>query len=1058
MNGFGVRSVIEAKKDLVAKNGSLGDGNNRLEKDPECAIAHGRFDAGCPTGIGHKAFESPAGLLVEFDAIAPAGFCGIAGGIRHPKNVRRLACAINRRDANGGPDTERPSALGEDEGLDFGPQILANAQSIRHGAIGQDDDKFVPAETHQPIIAPHGTPKDVGNREEQSVAGVVAQRVVDNLEIVEIDVEQRAGTSGPRGEDGLADSEGQSAAVVEFGQRIVVGQVLEILLKLAAFGNVLDGRLGHGQAHIQESGVVGFADVVVGSGLKDFAEVVRAVVARAHENVVVAPEGMASQHPAELQSAHAGELDVEHDQREKRLAQHLSRQFGGLTPMDGMAPPSNHAFQEKPGRAVILDDQHIKGNSARRGRGGQGKWDGRGLGVHLRGIMPAITQNARRKLRKFRFAIENSHLFLPTFGLGSFRVRGRKRLLPMKIRAILLTVLLFVQPSTAKEEIDRGTVAIPQGKGRVFVSWRLLASDPPNAGFHVYRQAGCEVPKKLTAEPLRSATCFEDENVDLSRDHSYFVRRVTGGREDAADPAFVVRAGSKPYLEIPLQIPDSVPMPDGTSCTYTAGDCSVGDLYGDGQLEMVVKWDPSNARDNSQAGRTGCVYLDAYKFDGTRLWRINLGPNIRAGAHYSPFLVYDLDGDGRAEMACKTADGTVDGTGNPIGDKAADWRNPAGYILSGPEFLTVFDGKSGAALSTVPYLPPRHPGTSHPTEKQLKEIWGDGYGNRCDRFLGAVAYLDGNHPSLVMCRGYYTRTVLAAWDFRDRKLALRWIFDSDATSSDRKFRGQGHHSLSVADVDADGRDEIIYGSLVMDDNGRPLYSADFGHGDALHVSDLDPTHPGLEIFGIQERFDDAGMNFRNARTGEVYWKIPSVKAATSGGDKGEGPARGLAIDIDPRYPGAESWAFGAGMTGLYNAQGERIGERWPSSCNFGIWWDGDLQRELLDRNRIKKWNWADASETILLLDKESSSINGTKATPCLSGDLFGDWREEVVWRTNDSRALRIFTTGIPTTHRFVTLLLDRQYRLALAWQNGGYNQPPHPSFDLESLAKKPPEH
>jgi rhamnogalacturonan endolyase len=433
--------------------------------------------------------------------------------------------------------------------------------------------------------------------------------------------------------------------------------------------------------------------------------------------------------------------------------------------------------------------------------------------------------------------------------------------------------------------------------------------------------------------------------------------------------------------------------------------------------------------------------------DGRKLWEINLGKNIREGAHYTQFMVYDLDGDGKAELVCKTADGTIDGTGKVIRDANADHRNPAGYILSGPEFLTVFNGETGAAMSTVKYVPGRHPATENPTVAELKAEWGDGYGNRCDRFLACVAYLDGRHPSVVMCRGYYTRSVLAAWDWQNGKLTSRWVFDT-SDPKNAKFAGQGNHNLTVADVDGDGKDEIVYGAMAVDDDGRGLWSSGLGHGDAQHVSDLDPAHPGLEIFGIQERFDDAGAHMLDARTGKVLWKKPSLEA----GRDGEGPGRGLAADIDPRYPGSECWAFGAGVTGLFDARGNLITKNNPRTCNFAIWWDGDLLRELLDRNTISKWDWRQSRLVPLLTAAECDSNNGTKATPVLSADLFGDWREEVIWRTKDGKALHIYTTTIPTKYRMPSLMEDPQYRLSVAWQNVGYNQPPHPDFRLGEAA------
>lgn len=589
------------------------------------------------------------------------------------------------------------------------------------------------------------------------------------------------------------------------------------------------------------------------------------------------------------------------------------------------------------------------------------------------------------------------------------------------------------------EKLGRGVVALHLGEGKVWISWRLLGSDPKDSAFNVYRTAPGAAPVKLNAEPLTGPTFHIDEKADLSKAVSYGVRPVVGGKEQEPGRPFTLPAGApvRPYLPIPIRTPEG----------YLPGDASAGDLDGDGEYEIVLH-QTKDGRDNSQAGVTGEPLLQAYELDGTLLWTINLGRNIREGAHYTQFMVYDLDGDGRAEVACRTADGTLDGKGKVIGDPRADHRNKEGYVLRGPEFLTIFDGLTGSEQISTRFVPPRHPETDNPTPEQLKALWGDGYGNRCDRFLACIAYLDGERPSLVMCRGYYTRAVLAAWDWRDGRLTSRWVFDSDASEANRAYRGQGNHQVSVADVDGDGRDEIVYGAAVIDDSGTGLYSTVWGHGDAMHVSDLVPDNPGLEVFSIQERFAGEGMNMRDAKTGKPLWLIPSIKAATSGGDKGEGPGRGVSADIDPRFPGAESWAAGAGMDGLYDSKGHRFLEKRPRGfpCNFVVWWDGDWLRELLDRNVISKWNWEKNTCDTLLKAAGCSSCNGTKATPCLSADLLGDWREEVLWKAGDGKELRLYTTTIPTQHRLVTLMHDRQYRLAVAWQNVGYNQPPHPGF------------
>ena len=446
------------------------------------------------------------------------------------------------------------------------------------------------------------------------------------------------------------------------------------------------------------------------------------------------------------------------------------------------------------------------------------------------------------------------------------------------------------KPLRQMERLSRGVVAVNEGGGKVFVGWRMFGTDPENIAFDLYRAAGASKAVKLNGRPISDVTFFIDDKADLTKANTYFVRPVVGKKEQAAGSGFTLKADTpvRQYLSIPLQTPAG----------YTPNDASVGDLDGDGDYEIVLH-QAGRGRDNSQAGMTDPPILQAYKLDGTLLWTINLGKNIREGAHYTQFIVYDLDGDGRAEIACKTADGTIDGKGKVIGDPKADWRAPqgtfadtenpdggprhgdiSGKILSGPEYLTVFDGLTGAALATADYDPPRHPTKRDPTGTELNAIWGDGYGNRSDRFLAAVAYLDGERPSLIMSRGYYTRTVIAAWDFRNKKLTKRWVFDSDSSPENRKFRGQGNHNLSIGDVDGDGRDEIIFGAMAVDDNGKGMYSTGFGHGDALHLSDLDPDRPGLEVFDIQERFDDAGMSFRDARTGEVLWKKPSIKGCS----------------------------------------------------------------------------------------------------------------------------------------------------------------------------------
>lgn len=571
-----------------------------------------------------------------------------------------------------------------------------------------------------------------------------------------------------------------------------------------------------------------------------------------------------------------------------------------------------------------------------------------------------------------------------------------------------------------KETLGRGVVAVSLSETSTFISWRLLVDDPEEVAFNVYRND-----VKLNDEPIVSSTNFMDS--EASSGATYHVVAVLEGVEQ--DTSATIEPWDQNYLDIPLDRPAGGTTPDDVAYTYTPNDASVGDLDGDNEYEIVLKWDPTNSKDNAQSGHTGNAYLDAYELDGTQLWRVDLGVNIRAGAHYTQFMVYDLDGDGKAEIACKTAPGTKDATGAYLSegpaasaDHSQDYRNSDGYILDGPEYFTIFSGETGEELATVDYVPQRG---------NIND-WGDNYGNRGDRFLACVAYLDGTRPSVVMCRGYYTRTVLAAWDWRDGSLTQRWVFDSN--NGYPTYAGQGNHNLSVADVDDDGKDEIIYGACAIDDDGTGLWTTGLGHGDAMHVTDIDPERPGLERWGITENPSTSGSQLLDAQTGEIIWETPP----------GDIP-RGTAADLVADHIGLESWG---GTPNLRSAKNASVGPT-PSSTNHVVWWDGDLLRELLNGTSIRKYN-RDGEDEVLLTAEGCESNNYSKSNPALQADLFGDWREEVIWRTADNNALRIFTTTNVTDYRIVSLMQDHVYRLGIAWQNVAYNQPPHTGFYLGS--------
>lgn len=585
------------------------------------------------------------------------------------------------------------------------------------------------------------------------------------------------------------------------------------------------------------------------------------------------------------------------------------------------------------------------------------------------------------------------------------------------------------------ENMGRGVVAVRRDSASVGVTWRLLPSDGDGVRFNVYKNG-----RKICTTSKNSGTYVVDK-CGVGEAAEYTVEPLTKGKEQAGKSGKYVLKADAPlgYIDIALDRPADGVTPDGQPYGYVANDAAVGDVDGDGEYEIVLKWDPTNSKDNSHEGYTGSTLLDCYRLDGKRLWRIDLGKNIRSGAHYTPFIVYDLDCDGKAEVVVRTSDGTVDGLGKVVGDATKDYRykgdgadeserlNPLykgrtpyrqGRILESRDYVSVFSGQTGACLASVDYIPQRGDPMG----------WGDDRANRSDRFLATVAYLDGKTPSVVMCRGYYTRTVLAAFDWDGKSLSSRWVFDS-SDSGNAAYAGQGDHNLRVGDVDGDGSDEIVYGQCTIDHDGNGLYSTGMGHGDAMHLTQYAPDMPGLQVLGCHENKRD-GTTFRDAKTGEMIWQVKDNS------DVG----RCLAADIDPTNWGVELWSARSG--GIRNVKGDVVDAECRMPMNMAVWWDGDLLRELLDKNVVSKYMWKEKRCVPIAVFEGTEWNNGTKANPCLSADIVGDWREEVLMRTSDNSHLRLYVTDVPTDYRFTTFMSDPVYRIGVASENVGYNQPP----------------
>jgi len=576
------------------------------------------------------------------------------------------------------------------------------------------------------------------------------------------------------------------------------------------------------------------------------------------------------------------------------------------------------------------------------------------------------------------------------------------------------------------ENLDRGVVAV-KVSGGVYVGWRMFGYEydkvnPTNVSYNVYRG-------DAKIANVADSTNYLDASGTTGS--TYAVSAVIGG--DEGELSAPVAAWAQNYLRLPLSPPGS---------GYEANDGSPGDLDGDGQYDIVLKWQPANAQDNSKSGVTDNTYLDGIKLDGKRLWRIDLGPNIRSGAHYTQFSVYDFDGDGKAEIAVKTAPGTRDGTGKYLGmgpaandDDSKLYRNSNGYILSGPEYLTVFEGATGKELATVEFPVPRGTVSS----------WGDDYGNRVDRFNSGVAFVSDTgsgktatgRPSIIMQRGYYTRLTVSALNWRDGALTKVWTFDSNG-SGNAKAAGQGNHSAMTADTDGDGAQEIITGSTTVGSDGKLRCVTGMEHGDSLHVGEL-VVGKGISVFMVHE--GKGGYDVHDGNTCSFYVNV-------QGGDDN---GRGVADDVDPSSPGAEMWS--ATSSALYScADGKVVSSREPPSQNFLIYWDADESREVEDGASIKK-----ASGASVLSASGCSGNNGTKNTPTLTADLLGDWREELVVRESNNTGLRIYTTTDVAKRRIYTLMHDPTYRMQVSFEQASYNQPPHTGFHIGGGMAEPPK-
>jgi rhamnogalacturonan endolyase len=570
------------------------------------------------------------------------------------------------------------------------------------------------------------------------------------------------------------------------------------------------------------------------------------------------------------------------------------------------------------------------------------------------------------------------------------------------------------------ESLDRGVVAFNQGSGKVYVGWRMFGTDPGTIAFNLYRSTGGAAEIKLNTAPITATTDYADSGVDLTKSNAYFVKAVIGGAEQAASAAYTLPANT------PAQQFISIPLRDG-GLNYA--QANVGDLDGDGQYELVVKWSESaNVDPGSHTTATAIVHVDAYKLNGTFLWRVDLGWNLESGSDFTPLLVYDVDGDGKAEVITKTAEGTKDGTGVTIGDTDSDgktdYRNSDGRVLSGPEFMSIYRGTDGKELARTPWI-----------ARGNVSDWGDSTGNRSCRHQMGIAYLDGAHPSIIMSRGVYAYQVAEAYDFRAGALSKLWSWNNGGKGQSGEWNSSAQ-CLRMGDANGDGYDEVFKGPLALDRAGKILWDQKLvkGHGDYFHMGVLNPARSGMQIFRILEAGQANGVAMLDAATGTVLW------GKTTAGDA----SRGYCGHIDTRYKGVQCWAgqinddlLNYDGTVLCAGSGPSVNNNWAP-----IWWEGGVVRSITneftgtDGVHISRWNNTSCDVTELM-----KTGSGTRLTQTIA-DILGDWREELVIGLPNE--IRVYSTTIAATNRLYTLMHNPLYRLNVgqsAQRNFGTSMP-----------------